>query len=199
VNFVCVVLAGGEGRRMGGAKPLQPFEGATLIARALTLARGYADDVAVAVRDLAQLGDVGAPLLLDDPAIGGPLGGLAAALAHGRSWAAEAVLTLPCDAPRLPADLAERLVAALSETPAADAAVAVSGGHWHPVSALWRISALERLSAYLATGARSLRGFANACEAVAVEWRAQPSDPFANANTRHELEALERRAPPRDR
>jgi molybdopterin-guanine dinucleotide biosynthesis protein A len=192
VNFVCVVLAGGEGRRMGGAKPLQPFEGAPLLARALALADGYADDVAVAVRDPAQLGGVSASWLLDDPAIAGPLGGLAAALAHGRSLGADAVLTLPCDAPRLPRDLAQRLVEALAAAPGAHAAVAASGGHWHPVCALWRASALDRLPAYLATGARSLRGFASACEAAAVEWSTQAHDPFVNANTPEDLAALQR-------
>src|SRR5689334_358156 len=101
MNIVCVVLAGGEGRRMGGGKPLQRFGDGTLLDRALALARGYADDVAVAVRAAAQAGGSDAPLIFDDPAIEGPLGGVAAALAHARAAGADAVLTLPCDAPRL--------------------------------------------------------------------------------------------------
>jgi molybdopterin-guanine dinucleotide biosynthesis protein A len=175
---------------MGGGKPLQPFGDGVLLGRALDLARGYAEAVAVAVRDPAQVGDIDAPLIQDDPSIEGPLGGLAAALAHAGRNAAEGVLTLPCDAPTLPADLGQRLAAALEASPEAQAAVAASGGQLHPVCALWRVAAQDRLGAYLASGRRSLRGFAKACAATTVEWPAAPADPFANANTPEELEAL---------
>jgi molybdopterin-guanine dinucleotide biosynthesis protein A len=191
VNFVCVVLAGGEGRRMGGGKPLQAFGDGTLIARALELARGYANDVAVAVRDPVQAGGYDARLIRDNPAIEGPLAGLAAALDDARSQGVDAVLTLPCDAPQLPSDLARRLADALTETPRAEAAIAASGGQWHPVCGLWRASARDRFPEYLASGARSLRGFAEACHAVVVEWSTAPADPFANANTPEELAALQ--------
>jgi molybdopterin-guanine dinucleotide biosynthesis protein A len=194
MNIVCVVLAGGEGRRMGGAKPLQRFGDSALIERAVVLARGYADDVAVAVRDPAQVAGVAeAPTILDDPAIAGPLGGVAAALAHARDAGAQAVLTLPCDTPFLPNDLAARLVAALEGAPGAAAAVAESGGQAHPVCALWRVSARETLAAYASSGRRSLMGFAEACAAVAVAWDAGPPDPFAGANTPDELAALQPR------
>jgi molybdopterin-guanine dinucleotide biosynthesis protein A len=189
VKLVCVVLAGGESRRMGGAKPLQPFDDETLIARAVELARGYADDVSVAVRDRAQAGETDVRLIFDDPAVEGPLGGLAAALDHAQALAAEGVLTIPCDAPLLPADLATRLSQALA--PSAGAAVAASGGRLHPVCALWRTSVRDRLPAYLATGRRSLHGFAETCGGVTVEWPDGPSDPFANANTPEELADLQ--------
>jgi molybdopterin-guanine dinucleotide biosynthesis protein A len=193
VRIVCIVLAGGEGRRMGGAKPLRPYGEGTLISRAMSLARGYAHDVAVSVREARQVGDLDAPLILDDPTIEGPLGGLAAALAWGRAREAEAVLTLPCDTPHLPSDLARRLIAGLQDTRAAAVSMAASGGRTHPVCALWRPSALDALPAYLATGARSLRGFAEACGVVHVDWPAGPEASFANANTPDELAALARR------
>jgi molybdopterin-guanine dinucleotide biosynthesis protein A len=194
VKLVCIVLAGGESRRMGGAKPLRPFGEGTLVSHALALARGYADDVAVAVRDAGQLSGLDAPLIVDDPAIEGPLGGLAAALAEARTRGADALLTLPCDAPRLPPDLARRLIAGLEDAPAAVVAMAASGARRHPVCALWLVSALDALPAYLATGARSLWRFAETCGVEDVEWPAEPDDPFANANTPDELAALQ---PPR--
>ncbi|MFN3582657.1 DUF454 family protein [Phenylobacterium sp.] len=189
---VAVVLAGGEGRRMGGAKPLRRYGRATLLAHALTLARRWSPRVAVAVREPSQAGEeVDAPLILDDPAVPGPAAGLAAAFGFARSQGATRLLILPCDTPRLPADLLARLDAAL--VPGAAVAVASSGGVLHPVCALWRVEAAERLPAYLASGRASLRGFAADCGMVEVEWPAEPEDPFAGANTPEELTALQPR------
>ena len=46
-----VILAGGEGSRIGGGKPLMRLAGERLIDRALRTARGWSDLIAVAVRD----------------------------------------------------------------------------------------------------------------------------------------------------
>lgn len=188
---LCVILAGGEGRRMGGGKPLRRFGEATLVGRALQLARSYADSVALAVREPGQVGAVGAPLLLDDPLIAGPLAGLASALAEARRLGASSVLTLPCDMPALPHDLAQRLGDALGADPNAQAAVAWSNGRLHPVCALWRAEALDRLADYAASGGRSLRGLAQACGAAIVDWGDIAPDPFAGANTPEELDTLQ--------
>lgn len=193
-SFAAVVLAGGEGRRMGGTKPLRTLHGVTLLDHALGFARAASDLTAVSLRDAGQ-----APLhgrtavVFDDPAIPGPLGGLAAALAFARDNGREAVLTLPCDMPRLPPDLAARLAAALESQ--MGAAVAESGGQLHPVCALWRVRALAHLPGYLALGKSSLWGFAQAVGMVTVGWAATPADPFRNVNTDAELAALEAEGP----
>lgn len=187
---VTVVLAGGEGRRMGGSKPLRRLGRTTLIGRALELARDYSPMVAVAVRDDSQVaGAVDVLMLLDDPKLPGPLAGLASALGLARGQGAPAVLTIPCDAPRLPADLAVRLQAALG--PMSDVAVASSGGRLHPVCALWRVGVLDALPTYVASGSASLTGLAGAVGMSVVEWPAGERDPFANANTPDELDALQ--------
>ena len=108
-RLAVVVLAGGAGSRMGGAKPRRRLGRTTLIGHALDLAQAYGRQVAVAVRDESQVaGAVEARLLLDDPNIEGPLAGLASALGFVRDLGADWVLTLPCDAPRLPPDFALR-------------------------------------------------------------------------------------------
>ena len=158
-----VILAGGEGRRIGGGKPGRMLGAETLLARALRRARDWSDDVLVAAR---EGGDI-----TDDPAIEGPLGGIAAALALGGD-----VLTIACDMPFLPDDLPARLVSEAAAT------IASSGGRLHPVCALWRAEAQDGLAAYLATGRRSLTGFAEAVGYEAVEWPVEPFDPFFNIN-----------------
>lgn len=175
---------------MGGDKAGQRYGEITLLDRAVELARGWSTDVAVAVRVPAQVpAGLAVDTLLDRADIEGPLAGLAAALAQARARGCDLLLTLPCDAPRLPADLLARLQAALR--PEMLCAVATSGGRRHPTCALWRPAAHELLAAYLATGRRSLTGFAEACAAVEVAWPDRPDDPFANANTPQELARLQ--------
>jgi molybdopterin-guanine dinucleotide biosynthesis protein A len=191
-DAVAVVLAGGEGRRMGGDKPLRPFGGARLIDRALALAQGYCLRTAVAVRRPGQIPALPGALLLLDPAdLPGPLAGLASALAFARAQGAPRVLTLPCDTPRLPADLLARLAAALDGAGPARVAVARSGGRLHPACALWPADGLEALGAYAAAGRASLRGFAVELGMGVVDWDAPGGDPFANANTPAELALLQ--------
>jgi molybdenum cofactor guanylyltransferase len=187
----CVVLAGGEGRRMGGSKPLRRLGTTTLILHAIELARRYGEPVAVAVRDPSQVGEVGARLLVDNPDMAGPLAGLASALAYAARSGRARVLTIACDMPRLPSDLATRLGAALDASPHAMVALASSQGRLHPVCALWKAEALEQIAPYAAAGWNSLKGFAQACGAAVVKWDAGEADPFANANTPDELAALQ--------
>jgi molybdopterin-guanine dinucleotide biosynthesis protein A len=185
-----VVLAGGEGRRMGGAKPLRLFRGERLIDRALAFARRQSDTVAVSVRRPDDLPPMGCAALIDDPGIEGPLAGVAAALAFARAAGCEAVLTLPCDLADPPADLAEALARELSE--GVGVAMAASGGRLHPACSLWRPDrVLAALPDYLATGRRSLLGLAQQTGFAAVEWSVDGGDPFLNLNTPEELAAAE--------
>ena len=157
----------------------------TLLARALEAAKGWSDDVAVSVRDPGQLGDLPVPALVDDSGLAGPVAGLAAALRHARERSKPFLLTIPCDMPFLPADLVLRLAEAMGDD--VSAALASSGGHLHPVCALWRSIALDRLGDYLDSGGRSLKGFAEHVGFTAVAWPSAPSDPFFNINSEDEL------------
>lgn len=178
-----LILAGGEARRMGGAKPLRLLGGRTLLQRSLDRAQGWSDRVAIAARSKEQVGDPGVPVLLDPPGLEGPLGGLASASRLNAS----SVLTIPCDMPFLPLDLPAKLTASLGGHLVA---VAASGGRVHPVCALWRSEALRRVGEYAATGRRSLIGFAESVGFTAVDWE---GDPFFNANTQDDLAAAEAR------
>jgi molybdopterin-guanine dinucleotide biosynthesis protein A len=191
-RLIAAVLAGGEGRRMGGVKALRLFRGAPLIVHALAQARRWSDEVVVVVRESAQAGDAcDAPLVFDAPGIEGPLAGLAAALAHARDRGAQQLLTLPCDMPDLPAELRGMLQAALT----AEAAVALPQveGRLEPACGLWRVAALDALAGYLAEGRNSLHGFAATAGLATAPFSAQAAAAFTNANTLEELEALERR------
>lgn len=184
-----VILAGGEGSRIGGDKPARTLGGNTLLDRAVEFARGLSDKIAIAVRD-QQIGDVGVDVVQDEPEVEGPLGGLIAALRFASDKSAHAVLTLPTDMPFLPPDLADRLEHDLADR---SAAIALSGEHLHPVCGLWHSDVLDAVPDYLASGRRSLKGLAEAVGYVAVEWPDDPSDPFFNINTPADLAEAERR------
>ena len=187
-EIAAVVLAGGEGRRIGGAKPQRTLAGRTLLERAVGQASAFSDLTAVAVRDPAQTKVPSGLVVIEDAPCEGPLGGLAAALAFTRSRGRAAVLTLPCDMPLVPADLSSRLAAALGDHVAA---LAASGGRLHPVCGLWRTAALDILSAYAGTGQRSLKGFAATVGFATVDWLPEPIDPFFNVNTADDMARAE--------
>jgi molybdopterin-guanine dinucleotide biosynthesis protein A len=90
--------------------------------------------------------------------------------------------------PFLPDDLLKRLN---SEAGDMRAAIASSGGELHPVCGLWRNAAVYEFPAYCQSGRRSLRGFAEHVGFVAVDWPAEPGDPFFNINSPADLVAAE--------
>ncbi len=97
---------------------------------------------------------------------------------------AHALLTLPCDTPRLPVDLVPRLRAG------DDTAIRVARDperiHW--LLALYPPGALAGLDEYLATGGRSVQGFVRTRPHRFVPF--PETGAFANLNTPADLEAL---------
>jgi molybdopterin-guanine dinucleotide biosynthesis protein A len=188
-DVAVVILAGGEGRRIGGGKPLRTFAGERLIDRAVTLARSWSDGVAIAVRDRSQVGSVPVDLISDQD-VPGPLGGLISGLKFAARERREFLLAIPADMPFLPPDLLDLLGQAIGDL---RCALAASGGQLHPVCGLWRADAIDRAAGYAAAGRRSLKGFAEVVGFVAVAWPSEPVDPFFNINTSDDLAEAARR------
>ncbi len=186
MKFGAVVLAGGEGRRIGGDKVHRALAGRMLIDHVLERAVQWRIPLAISVREAGV--PRGFPLLLDQNGEG-PIAGIASALRFARQERLEAVLTLPCDTPFLPGDLLSRLAAAIE--PPSLAAVASSGGRLHPSCALWMAGAASDLPPYLEGERSSLRGFAQLLNARTVEWPIEPIDPFFNINTPADLSLAE--------
>lgn len=188
-----VIAAGGDGARIGGAKPARLVGGRRLVDHALGWARRHSDAVALAVRAGQDDWGSGLPLLADRQAGIGPIAALASAMRHADSLGREAVLLIGCDLPFLPDDLVERLAKAL---PGHAAALPSSSGRLHPMAALWR-SDVAALDGWLALGGQSLWRFAEHAGMVAVAWD-EPPDPltpdlFANINDAAALAAAEAR------
>ena len=183
-DVAVVILAGGSGQRIGGGKPLKPLGGERLVDRALRQARSWSDTIAIAVRDPRQVQPIDAALIHDEPQFEGPLGGLIAALRFADNAGRDLLLAIPTDMPFLPRNLCDKLAQALAGH---GCALASSGGHVHPVCALWRTASLDHVHPYVAGEDRSLKGFARAVGSIEVEWSIDPRDPFFNVNTAADL------------
>jgi len=107
-----LILAGGRGSRMGGVdKGLQNFNGIPLALHTLMRLGPQVETVMVnANRNLSAYESFGASVWPDASAdFAGPLSGFLVGLERAET---PYVLTVPCDTPRLPLDLAERLAQA---------------------------------------------------------------------------------------
>jgi molybdopterin-guanine dinucleotide biosynthesis protein A len=189
-DVAVVILAGGEGSRIGGGKPLLTLGGERLIDRAARHARQWSDALAVAVREPSQVEGCGIEVIRDRLDVEGPLGGLASGLDFGRGRECRFLLTIPADMPFLPRDLFERLAGTLSGH---SCALARSGAHVHPVCGLWSVDAADQLDGYIESGRRSLRGFGEWVGCTTVEWPSAALDPFFNINSPEDLAEAERR------
>lgn len=189
-----IVLAGGEGRRIGGDKPFRLLAGRPLLDHVLARLKSQADRLALnANGDPARFARWGLPVLPDGPHEGaGPLAGVLA----GMRWAGEegAILTVAADMPFLPPDLVMRLKAGQR---GATIVCAASAGRLHPVVGLWPVSLADELGATLAAGLRRVEDFARSHPLSIVEFAPNPADPFFNVNDAADLalaEALLRNA-----
>ena len=182
-----VVLAGGQGRRMGGVdKGLVPFRGVPMAAHAIARLAPQVGAVLVNANQNAEAYAALGHRVVPDAVGGfaGPLAGLHAGLSAATT---PFVATVPCDSPFLPPDLVERLAAAL-ERANADVAVARTLDQPHPVFALVRTSVRPHLEAFLAGGGRKIDAWYATLAAVEVPFDDE-ADAFRNINTRDELAA----------
>lgn len=175
-----VILAGGQGSRIGGNKSERLLAGVSLLDRALAKAAKYSSPVMVSV----GTGEFTLPpdiyMLEDEAYIGGPIAGLASALKFASKVNALHVMIMPCDTPFLPDCLLQRLQDGIGESVAALSRY----DRWlHPACSLWRAEAANLLPDYLASGRRSLIGFAQTVGYVAADLPIEDVDPFLNINT----------------
>jgi molybdopterin molybdotransferase len=193
-----LILAGGRGTRMGHVdKGLQPFRGKPMAAHVLERLAPQVSALAInANQNLDTWREFGVPVWPDETTgFAGPLAGLETGMRHS---ATPYVLTAPCDSPFLPADLAERLFAALQRD-SADLAFAATEEPGmlrqpHPVFCLVKTELLPILSDYLAKGGRKMDGWYKDLKAVEVLF--DDADAFRNINTKDELNELDSSAPP---
>jgi molybdenum cofactor guanylyltransferase len=185
-----LVLAGGRGTRMGGLdKGLQAFRSVPLARHAALRLAPQVGRVAInANRHVATYEQWGWPVWTDsDPGdFHGPLAGMLAGATQAETdW----LVTVPCDAPSLPQDLVERLVAAATK---ADARVALAASvsddgrvRRQPTFCLMHCSLRDALKRHVDGGGRKVMDWL--ASQGAAEARFEGEAAFFNANTLDDL------------
>ena len=184
-----VILAGGHATRMNGVdKGLVLLQNKPLIQHVIARLKSQVDEIFInANREIAQYQAFGYPVLQDENAeFIGPLAGFSLGLQHAKH---EYVLTVPCDSPLLPLDLAERLLSGMAAS-RADIAVASSEENAHPVFCLMRKSVLPSLQAYIESGERKVSAWQKSLNYIEVDF-SDNFQAFTNLNTFDDLADLE--------
>ena len=182
-----VILAGGQGRRMGGIdKGLRELRGRPMVAWVLERFAPQVDEVLINANQNANVyARLGHRVIADEiGGYAGPLAGLQRGLSEARH---PLVATVPCDSPFLPYDLVARLHTAL-QADDAQLAVAKTGRQPHPVFCLCRRDVLPHLTQFLASGGRKIDAWYATLRVTEVAFDDKP-DAFSNINTPEELAA----------
>jgi len=191
-----LILAGGRGSRMQHLdKGLQILNAQRLIEHVIARLRPQVQQIAInANRHIDDYAKYGFPVWSDrgfnlqsdrESDYKGPLAGVETGLIHCTT---PYLLTVPCDSPFLPLDLALRLMAGLRQQQA-HVAVAYTGHpdrpRLQPVFCLMHVSSLTQLQAYFQAGGRKMDGWYQDSSVARVFFSDEAE--FKNINTLEEL------------
>ncbi|KRA99834.1 hypothetical protein ASD83_04885 [Devosia sp. Root685] len=189
-----LILAGGEGSRLGGVRKADlRIGGVRLLQRVAGAFEGKVAELFVASGQI-DVSDLALTSLRDESAIStGPLAGIRAAVRHLEKTfdSGDMLVSVAVDTPFLPPDYVERLSQAAAKT---GAAYAAWGESIYPTNSAWQLTALS--DALEATSeSAGPKAILHKLGAARVDWSANAAvDPFANINTLDDLIALQRRA-----
>ncbi len=180
-----LVLAGGQGTRLGGIdKGLQDWKGEPLARRAAErLAPQVSQVMLSANRHLGTYRAWGLPVWPDPPELAGYQGPLAGVLAGLRRCATPWMVVVPCDCPHFPLDLVTRLAQAVR----ADTEIAMAGTATglEPAFCLMRREVEASLARQLQAGQRKVERWASTMRCVGVAF--DDAAAFFNINTPGDL------------
>ncbi|MGB5396758.1 MAG: molybdenum cofactor guanylyltransferase MobA [Gammaproteobacteria bacterium] len=179
----CIVLAGGQGRRMQGQdKGLVDYRGRPLIEWVLERIRPQVDDIIISANRHAQRYSAYANHVVADERAGftGPLAGIASCLPYCRHPQA---LVVACDMPRLPLDLVHCLQQSLCHHTVA----VISCQHRLQLAMLLTADLQASLQQALTCAKLKLMDWVSEQDSIVVEYN--DSAAFSNLNTPHDLKA----------
>lgn len=199
-DLAAAILAGGQGRRLGGVqKALIEVGGEPIARRQLRLLEPRCAAVALVSSEPAPLAELGAPVVPDLLGGRGPVDGIAAALA----WTAQPwLLVLACDMPLVSAAVVELLAAARSA--GVDVVAPRVGGRPQPLCAIYRSTLAAAVAERLREGKdRAVELLVDPPAGARVSWLEEPAlrqvdpelDSFLNLNRPADLLQIHRLDP----
>ena len=181
-DVTAVILAGGQGRRMGGQdKGLLDFGGRLMIEIIIEALENQRIDIVInANRNQLTYQSYGYPVISDDlKDFQGPLAGFASAMAAVKT---KFILTLPCDSPMLADNFVERFIESHNREQA-PVCVAHDGERLQPGYALIDTGLLDDLKRFLQIGERKIDRWYAQYSYASVDFSTATSM-FENINTR---------------
>ncbi len=179
-----VILAGGRSRRMGGGfKALAPLGGKPLIRHVIDRLQPQVQSLVLSVEKHIPEFDIFGMPQVEDPVPGsrGPLGGLLSALANmdpDCDW----LLLVPCDAPFLPLELAQRLLDCALDNAQQGCTVRFDA-EVQPTFSLWNRCLIPCLQeAVLEEGMAGFKQFLQVSPLAILDWEPVGFSPFFNIN-----------------
>lgn len=187
-----LILAGGEGRRMGGNKPFREVGGMTLLARVIKTARAQCDHVMISSNeDTAIFAEYDVSVVRDLPKAGqGPLGGVLGGLdvlPDDIDW----LVSFPVDCPIVPDDMVAQLLNG-ARNANVKAAFASHADRDHYLSSIWHRDGASVIARQLADDNRRVGVALRMMDAVKVAFPVSEGaiEPFTNVNSPEDLSAL---------
>ena len=185
-----LLLAGGEGRRMGGAdKGLMPWLGVPMAHRIFSeLGKVVTPVLISANRNLEEYRRLAPDRVFSDGEAfrgQGPLAGLHRGLVEAGHLGARALLVCPCDTPDISAQVFSLLLEAWQAEPE-HPVLAESEGRVHPLHAIYPVSCAQLLEQQLRQGNRRVMVFADMAGARRLVCD-QASGAFRNRNYPEDL------------
>ncbi|MEM7562673.1 MAG: molybdenum cofactor guanylyltransferase MobA [Pseudomonadota bacterium] len=188
-DITAVILAGGQGRRLGGQdKGLIEFNGRPIIESLIEQLQTQSVDLVInANRNQEIYQQYGYPVFSDQlKGFQGPLAGFATAMARLDS---RYMLTAPCDGPKLANDYVERFRQS-QQNHQSPICVAHDGERLQPVHALIQVDLLDSLKQFLESGDRKIDRWYAQHDYQTVDF-SNCRDMFKNINTESDQQALQ--------
>jgi len=186
-NITAVILAGGEGSRLGGLdKGLVELKKVPLVKHLIERIQPQVSEIIISAnRNLKNYSDYGFAVYKDDiEGYAGPLAGILKALQHCEN---EWLQIVPADSPFIPHDLVQRL----SENSKNNKIIIPHDGKFlHPTFALIHKSLTTSLDNFIQQGERKARVWMQQQTHSIVDFSDQ-ADAFININTEDELKHAE--------
>jgi molybdopterin-guanine dinucleotide biosynthesis protein A len=181
-----VILAGGQGRRLGGIdKATLDLGGARLVDLAIARLEPQVEHLAISSNSGAELAATGLPILVDDVPLG-PLAGLLAAMEWAAPLGADYIASAAVDCPHFPCDLVAHLRLALE----GGGTIAMArAGRVHGTFGLWPVTLRDDLAQFLQSGANpKLMDYAERYPLAYADFPDEAA--FDNINTPQDLARL---------
>ena len=175
-----LILAGGEGRRMGGRdKGLVEWRGEPLVTYVAARFEPQVNTLLISCnRNSKRYAALAAATISDgQPGYEGPLAGILAAAPRIQT---PYLALAPCDTPELPEDMVARLASELLRS-GSEIAYAKAGDQAHYLCALLDCRVLTSLATYFRGGGRAVRHWYAKHDAIAVDFT-HAVDAFLNLN-----------------